>query len=138
MEFTLREKHDIWQIPPEIHVLRVECGIGLHTAEKIIEQCRELEAVVFTGDAYPLSGEALEFLKDKVFIGLAGEMHHHGVDKETAKEIKEKWARGDHTVESLSKEYALPKPVVWHVIYEKNPHLDVRVRKSKKRAVKKV
>lgn len=118
--YTLERKHDAWNIPTETRVVEIKCGIGIHTAMKIVERCRELEKVLFDGGAYTLSEpEAIQYLEQNAFVIIESGVHHHGVDKEKVKQIKLDYSMGHHTFESLAEKHNLDEKKIWHVLHDK-------------------
>lgn len=121
-EYTLEYKEDVHRVPEGARVLRVECKLSEHAARKILEKCRELEKIVFAGHAYALMEEGVaEYLRGWVFVEIEGEHTHHGVPEEKAERIRELYARGDYHLDQLSREFVLPKNVIWHIVHEKHP-----------------
>lgn len=132
--YILEGKHDIWNIPTETRVLEIKCGIGMHIAMKIIEQCRELEKVLFDGGAYTLSEpEAIEYLRQNAFVIIESGVHHHGVDREKVKQIKLDYNMGHHTLESLAEVHGLDEKKVWHVLHDKVEIPKITIRKTIKK-----
>lgn len=120
--YKLEHKEDVWRIPPETRVLMVECKLNLHAAQVIVEQCRELEKVSFSGQAYALTDKkTVEYLNQWAFVGTRGIIKSHGIDEKTADKIRELYARGDNTLDSLAQNFCLPKNIIWHIVHEKAP-----------------
>ena|GEM_PF-3789565 len=120
VRYTLERKHNAWNIPAKTRVIEIKCGIGLHAAREIVERCRELERVLFDGGAYTLSEpEAIKYLEKNVFVIIESGVHHHGVEKDKAKEIKQDYSMGHHTIESLAEKHGLDEKKVWHVLHDK-------------------
>lgn len=119
-KFSLEHKEDIWKIPPETRILKVNCKLNLHFAKRIVEHCRELEKVIFSPHAFEISDKsAVNFLRPFVFVEILGRESDIKVDKKTAKRIKELWARGDHNLQNLSQKFKVPVDTVYHIIHEK-------------------
>jgi len=126
IKYTLETKKDLWNIPDETRVLRIKCKLSQHAASKIIEQCREIEKIIFEGHAYALTEKSvIEYLEPLVFVIIKGEVKGHGLDEKTADKIRELYATGGHTLESLAIDFNTTKEVIWHVVNDKAPtHLE--------------
>ncbi len=122
-EFVLEHKEDIWKIPPETRVLQINCGITIQIAKEIVMRCRELDKIIFAGNAFLLtSREAKDYLNAEIYhVTVEGEFAHHNVPENIAKQIKELYARGDSNLDSLALQFNLPKEKIWHVIHKKPP-----------------
>ncbi len=121
-EFVLEHKEDIWKVPPETRILKVNCKINLHSAKRIIEHCRELERVIFSPHAFEISDrEAVDFLSPLVFVEILGKKIETKVNKKVEEKIRELWARGDHNLESLSRKFKIPKETVYYIVHDKAP-----------------
>ena len=122
-EFTLEHREDVWKIPPEARVLRINCGLNIHSAHEIVTRCRELDRIVFSAHAFMITPrEARDYLNENIYhITVEGEFEHHGVPQSVAKRIRERYARGDSNLESLALQFNLPKEKIWHIIHGKAP-----------------
>jgi len=122
-EFTLEYREDIWKIPSETRVLRINCILSMHAAKEIVMHCRELDKIIFSGNAFSLtSREVRDYLSAEIYhIAVKGEFEHHGVQPEIAGEIKKLYARGDYNLESLAVKFSLPRETIWHIIHGKAP-----------------
>lgn len=120
VRYALEHKHDIWQIPPETRVLYVNCKLSHNSAVKVIERCRELERMVFSGYSYSLtSAETIKYLEDKVFVEIYGRSKGHGLDPRLADDIRHMYETGGHTIQSIAQELGLSENTVWHAIHER-------------------
>lgn len=119
-EFVLEHKEDVWTLPEDTRILRVNCKLNHNAAMQIIERCRELEEIIFEANAHGLTEEGTKkYLNDWVLVSIEGEHRKHKVTQEEADEIRELYARGDHHLDTLSRQFELPKRVVWRIIKEK-------------------
>ena len=123
IEFTIENREDIWKIPPETKVIRIDCGLAMHAAKEIVLRCRELDKIIFSGNAFNLTErEVRDYLNAEIYhIAIEGEFTHHGVPPKIADAIKKLYARGDHNLDSLALKFRLPKEKIWHIIHGKAP-----------------
>ena len=119
---TIEHKEDIWKIPESCHIVYVNCALEHYSARELVERCRELQRIVFSGPAYALTGEDTKrFLETNAFLVIRSAVRHHGVEEELAKEIKHLYASGHYTLDRLSEKFRLSEHTLLHVIHDKPP-----------------
>ena len=121
-EFIIEHREDSWNVPPETRILTVNCGLNLHSAQKIMEKCRVLERMIFAGHAYALTGqETKDYLSEQVFVEIKGDVQSHNLDTETVEKIEEMSRLWHHTSETIAEELGITSEQVKHVIQKKAP-----------------
>ena len=129
--YKIEHKEDVWRVPADAQVLYVSCGLSKHNADRIIQHCRSLEKIVFTGDAYALTHQDVKaYLKQHIFVEVAGTVEHHNLNPRVVKDIKEKFNYEDWHIDKLAKHYKLPQEMIWHVVHDKHP---IYIKKTKKK-----
>lgn len=120
-EFVLEHKEDVWRVPAETRVLKVNCGISLHAATEIVSRCRELDKIIFSAGAFLLAErEAKDYLRAEIYqVTVEEEFAQHRVQHNAAKKIKELYARGDHNLHSLALQFGLTRDEVWQIVHDK-------------------
>jgi hypothetical protein len=132
---VIEHKEDIWKIPESCHIVYVNCALEHYSARELIERCRDIQKIVFSGPAYALTnGETKEFLKENAFVFVRSAVRHHGIDEAIEKEIKNLYASGHYTLHRLSEKFRLSEHTLLHIIHDKPP---VYVRRKGKRKDKK-
>lgn len=118
----LEHKEDIWKISEDTRILEIRCKFSMHSAVKLIERCRELEKIVFLGNAFALtSDDVIKYLNQFVFVHIKGEVGAHNIKESVAKEIRRLYSTGSETIPNLSLKFKIPEYLVWYVIHEKAP-----------------
>ena len=84
--FTVNTREDIWRIPADTSILTVNCSLSMHTANEIVEKCRELHRLIIDGQVYArLNNEIREYLNENLHVEIRGHVTPSLVSPETEK-----------------------------------------------------